>query len=206
MYSTKQRIIEASVRLFNENGMDSVRLQQIAEEVGISIGNLAYHYKNKEMIVASVYEQVIEEFNEILRQYLANPTLADFDSQISQYYHFFLRNHFFLPEFFKNNRTQLQHQAEWQACIRKMNIQIRSRLGFMVVQGYLSPETSDELYDVLSEQIWMSIAFFVPKCNLTGQPSDEGAYKKCVWGLIKPHFTAHGKQEFYNLIQSYWWI
>ena len=54
--STKQRILEAAVFLFNREGVANVRLQQIADETGISVGNLAYHFKNKEAIVSAVYE------------------------------------------------------------------------------------------------------------------------------------------------------
>jgi AcrR family transcriptional regulator len=38
---TKQRIIEAAISLFNTNGIANVRLIQIADEAGISVGNLA---------------------------------------------------------------------------------------------------------------------------------------------------------------------
>ena len=42
--TTKQKIVHASIKLFNENGVANVRLQQIADEIGISVGNLAYHF------------------------------------------------------------------------------------------------------------------------------------------------------------------
>ena len=51
MAKTKQKIILSALQLFNENGIANVRLQHIADEAFISIGNLAYHYKNKEAIV-----------------------------------------------------------------------------------------------------------------------------------------------------------
>ncbi|MEO7308888.1 MAG: TetR family transcriptional regulator [Chitinophagaceae bacterium] len=38
---TKQKILNASLHLFNENGISNTRLQQIADETGISVGNLA---------------------------------------------------------------------------------------------------------------------------------------------------------------------
>ena len=41
--STKQRILSAAVLLFNRHGMDAVRLQQIAEECGMSVGLSLIH-------------------------------------------------------------------------------------------------------------------------------------------------------------------
>ncbi|MEM8908435.1 MAG: helix-turn-helix domain-containing protein, partial [Bacteroidota bacterium] len=34
--NTKQKILRAAVQLFNDHGMANVRLQQIADEIGIS--------------------------------------------------------------------------------------------------------------------------------------------------------------------------
>jgi len=43
---TKKKIIVAALKLFNQNGLVNVRLQHIADEAFISIGNMAYHYHN----------------------------------------------------------------------------------------------------------------------------------------------------------------
>ncbi|MEL7123903.1 MAG: TetR/AcrR family transcriptional regulator, partial [Bacteroidota bacterium] len=51
MKSTKQKILDAALKLFNQDGIVNVRLQHIADEAFVSVGNLAYHYSNKESIV-----------------------------------------------------------------------------------------------------------------------------------------------------------
>ena len=48
---TKDRILNASLRLFNENGYDTVTTARISEEVGISEGNLWYHFRTKKDLV-----------------------------------------------------------------------------------------------------------------------------------------------------------
>ena len=48
---TKDRILIASLALFNEKGSRSVTTNHIAEAMGISPGNLYYHYRNKEEII-----------------------------------------------------------------------------------------------------------------------------------------------------------
>jgi AcrR family transcriptional regulator len=206
MYNTKHRIIEASVKLFNENGLDSVRLQQIAEEVGISVGNLAYHFKNKEAIVESVFEQVFEEFDIIFRQYLVSPNMTDFDLQIAEFYVFFTKNHFYLSEFFKSNASSPPHVQHWQVGVTKMMIQLRSRLQFLSMKGDLQPEIQSGQYEIVAEQIWMSLVFFVPKSTMTGQTMNMTNYKKSVWNILKPLFTSQGQQEFNATIlpQLYW--
>jgi AcrR family transcriptional regulator len=53
--STRERILEASLRLFNEEGVAAVSTHRIAAELGMSPGNLHYHYKNKQAIVERLF-------------------------------------------------------------------------------------------------------------------------------------------------------
>ena len=54
MAGTKQKILNSSINLFNKKGLVNVRLQQIADESGISVGNLAYHYYSKKAIIQAI--------------------------------------------------------------------------------------------------------------------------------------------------------
>ncbi|GAA5192851.1 TetR/AcrR family transcriptional regulator [Ferrimonas gelatinilytica] len=61
---TKQRIIQASCELFNEHGERATTTNHIAAHLGISPGNLYYHFRNKEQIIRAIfteYEQYLEE-------------------------------------------------------------------------------------------------------------------------------------------------
>ncbi|MFD2935161.1 TetR family transcriptional regulator [Spirosoma flavum] len=197
---TKQRILNASVRLFNKYGIDAVRLQQIAEEIGISVGNLAYHFKTKDAIIESVYEQVLDEFTHIFRQYLQAPELSAFDQQISLYYQFFQNYQFYLAEFFKTNLQQTEQQIQWQRAVNKMLVQLRSWLDFHVQRNIFRPETTRGQYDQVAQSLWMSLVFLPVFYAMRGQLTDERAYKQAVWEHLKPYLTEEGVSEFDLLI------
>ena len=63
---TRERILELSLRLFNEFGEPNITTTVIAEEMNISPGNLYYHFRNKDDIVNSLFAQFEAEIGRML--------------------------------------------------------------------------------------------------------------------------------------------
>ena len=55
--STRNRILEACRALFNERSPAEVTTSEIAQCVGISEGNLHYHFRRKEQLLAALFDQ-----------------------------------------------------------------------------------------------------------------------------------------------------
>ena len=63
---TRERIVETSLRLFNEFGEPNVTTTVIAEELNISPGNLYYHYRNKDEITNTIFGAFEREVDALL--------------------------------------------------------------------------------------------------------------------------------------------
>lgn len=62
---TKERIIQKALDVFNTNGTAGISLNALAGEIGISAGNLQYHYRNKEEIIRAILEVMYEDWHSV---------------------------------------------------------------------------------------------------------------------------------------------
>ena len=107
--------------MFNQKGTSSISTNHIAKELGISTGNLYYHFKNKEEIIRAILEKMIQEWDIVWHVPVSNwqPTLEDLKSiircsfQLEWKYRFFYRELIVLMKMdpkLKDRHKQIQVQ------------------------------------------------------------------------------------------------
>ncbi|MGJ7510426.1 TetR/AcrR family transcriptional regulator [Variovorax sp. GT1P44] len=63
--NTRERILQASLALFNAQGLAAVSTHRIAAELEISPGNLHYHFKAKQLIVDRLFRRFEERLESL---------------------------------------------------------------------------------------------------------------------------------------------
>lgn len=63
---TRQRILDTTLALYNERGEPRVSTSLIAAELGISAGNLHYHFRRKDELSAALLDCFVAEFDALL--------------------------------------------------------------------------------------------------------------------------------------------
>ena len=66
---TKQKIMDASLQLFKNKGVDATRLQDIAKAAGMTRGAIYWHFKNKLDILATLMLDMKKRFEVLLKNF-----------------------------------------------------------------------------------------------------------------------------------------
>ncbi|KEQ19337.1 TetR/AcrR family transcriptional regulator [Endozoicomonas numazuensis] len=57
---TRDRILDRALELFNSQGERAITTNHIAADLGISPGNLYYHFRNKDEIILALFQRLID--------------------------------------------------------------------------------------------------------------------------------------------------
>ncbi|RMG61123.1 MAG: TetR/AcrR family transcriptional regulator [Bacteroidetes bacterium] len=197
MSDTKKRIREAALSLFNTQGLVNVRLQHIADGAGMSVGNLAYHYRNKETIVAALYQELSQQLRDLMKEFQIVPLFEHWNRQILQTYGFQSHYIFFFLDTLEIIRAYPAIGRSYRAYLHWQEAQLRQSLEFNVARGALIPPPFPEAYSQLARHIRASQdGWFTRRIICEEASLDQEAYAADTWSLIRPFFTPMGEREF----------
>lgn len=100
---TKDKILAAALGLFNNEGESQVSSVDIASVLGISPGNLYYHYKGKDDIITALFE----DFEDEIRQVLSAPIQEPLGLKDNWIYLYIIFEEIYDFRFFYKNMSEL---------------------------------------------------------------------------------------------------
>lgn len=201
--TTKEKILNTSIQLFNKKGVNNITLRDIAEEVGISTGNLAYHFKNKDVIIEEAFHQMVKERNQLFTGVRQIPTMEQIYNEVypaielGKKYLFFnldtvhiLRNY---PTIAALHRQYLEESRQY----------IKAVLDYSVGSGNMKPEAMEGEYDRLATTIWLLHNFWLTQMAIRGKKCKSvEELRQTVWDLIIPKLTEKGVQNYQKIYKK----
>ena len=73
---TRQRLIEAALRITSQHGASALTLDAVAREAGVSKGGLLHHFPNKEALIEAPIQQFLADFEALVMQYYAKDSIT----------------------------------------------------------------------------------------------------------------------------------
>lgn len=190
--TTKEKILEMSLRLFNERGERNVTTNHIAAELEISPGNLYYHYRNKEAIIHEIFHR-FEAFMEsrlvVLPEHLERPeTMPNYMSAAFHCmweYRFLLRD---LPHILsRNERLKEQYEAFVHRNLKRVESV------YLALKQVGMIEAGDEDIRSITMNSWLIVTYWLPfQTSLGNEDSSLAAARGGVlqiMALWRPYVT-----------------
>jgi len=196
---TKQHIKDNALKLFNQKGFVNVRLQHIADAAFVSVGHLAYHFKNKDIIIENLFDELREKQELLLNEYRVVPLFEDINCYLMAIYQLQLEHMFFYIDTIEILRAYPNIQKKHSQHIHWQLAQIKMMLSFNCARGSLF-SLSDELQNHIAWQFRSLIDMwpYLKKIEGTNDPSLQN-FLNDVWGILIPFFTDMGSREYQQL-------
>jgi AcrR family transcriptional regulator len=196
--TTADRILEAGRRMFNEKGYASTTLTQIALAVGISQGNLTYHFPTKIDLATKLQEQARLRAK-TRRANLKPGTIQDdyvehllFGMEITWDNRFLLRDRALLADLSTANQPNAEEVADYQ--------ELESLLKRIKKDDLFRRDLSLDL-DVLTRSLWIISRYWMDYLRdseglqqITWADQERGIQQH--FAVLLPCLTASAKRHF----------
>ena len=167
--SRKEAILEAALKLFNETNTQSATTNHIAKAMGISPGNLHYHYKNREEIVRLLYIQFRRENT------LAVKELPKTLHELREHEKLLIQNQWKYRFFFKEMLFLFSRDKILEDMYIKDNIAHRERISYSMKTFQKRGELTfpdEKSFEFLVDSILMSWQFYASYIHTLGKMLD----------------------------------
>lgn len=203
MSTTKQKILTTALSLFNKHGLSKITLRGIANEVGISQGNLNYHFKKRDDIIEALYHQLVSLIDadmELVKPISINiQTLYNISEATMTHFH---KYRFFFLDFTQIMREQQKIRSHYNQLMILRREQTLALFDILMVQKLIRPEEIDDEYNNLYTRIQIISDFWMASTSLRTNnitPKTTQNFIKIISESIYPYLTKKGIKEYQKI-------
>lgn len=166
---TRERILAGALELFNEAGTAAISTNHIAEAVGISPGNLYYHFRNKEAIIAALFKRMFTQWDRMYGLPADHaPTLADLERLVQATFVMMWEYRFAYRELVALLRRDPDLRSRYAVVRRRGYSGFQELIRAFSAAGVL--QTLDALtIDRLADLCWLISEFWMASCELNAE-------------------------------------
>ncbi len=195
---TREKILDSSLKLFNEKKASNVSTVQISTAMKISPGNLYYYFANKEELIRCIWEErMMVEVKDIFEAHRNITDIGDAFDIFREYVKHCIKYRFFyteLPTLFTNDAKLASECRE----ILKSNWEITAQMISSLMAAGLVREMNDEDRRLLAENCRIISRSAVINYDISeNRDVDESTYRAMMLlaKLFEPYATGRMKEE-----------
>lgn len=181
--NTKEKIIHTSISLFNENGERAITTNHIASSLGMSPGNLYYHFKNKEDIIRHIFalyrDHLSTHFRPIDKD---DDAFSHLTAYLDSLFELMWRFHFFydnLGDILSRDTDLKQAYIDFQLELLE---QVRNVILGLRDKGMIAIDEQD--VTELAHTLKLTVSFWTPYIKAR-RPSGSLAEQDIYYGILK---------------------
>jgi AcrR family transcriptional regulator len=196
MKYTREYILDRALKRFNQDGYVNVRLQHIADFCGISLGNLTYHFRNKEMMLDALYDQLKSHQEKVLYDFRMAHLLEDIDRQLRAIFHCQQQYVFFYLDTLELLRGSSDIAEKHRVYMGWQLQQIEWMFLFNADCNTFLPQSKEHQYKQLAWLFWLTIDNWMYARQLQGMDHlDEEQFIADLWLLLTPYLTPIASED-----------
>lgn len=179
--TTRKKILDTALALFNKDGTSAVSTNHIAEAAGISPGNLYYHFRNKEEIIRELFER-LSTANDAAFALPADtlPTLSDLQGMVKANYKILWQYRFAHRELVALLQADVELRTRFLANRKRGFEGFNKLFNAYVTAGVLRAPANSDAISNLAEIIWMITEFWLNSLEISGKTVDESQMERGV--------------------------
>lgn len=194
---TKDKILLTAVALYNKSGVQGITSRHIAGEMGISHGNLDYHYRSKEELISAIYDKMRAEMSDYFIIRNANSSsIEHFHLLLGQLEEFQYKYRFINLDVMEITRAYPKISLLLQKTSEHRKQQMNALFQEFISDKYMV-EIEADTYEKIQHIIRVIITFWLSQREVlaTEKFTEKGSMVKSIWAVICPYLTESGKEE-----------
>lgn len=203
---TKEKILDTSIRMFNEKKASNVSTVQISADMKISPGNLYYYYSNKEEVIRCIWnERMTKEIEELLDRYENAETAGELMDFFIKTIGHCMKYSFFYTEMstlFVNDRALMEIYSDVEKRIKKETILTYKA---MIARGK-AESASDEEIEIIADNGLALMVSLASYCDLAEKGASIEEIEKIICkrmaAYMKPYLTDEMKKELQDALEA----
>ena len=200
MKKTPKKILHNARLLFNREGVNNVRLQDIAKHSDISPGNLSYHFKTKKELIEALLtlkQQSFEDIRAINMKYLEQ---EDYLSVTRSYLRFQIGHRFFYRDILDLISLVPEAKELYEKNMNQVISFTKNGMYLAVGKGIWQHETHEGSFHYFAKNIWAILNSWLIEREVFGEDQvSMEQVMRAIWEFHYPYFTDKGKGLYEDL-------